>query len=113
MMNYLKFQQEVYNFLSSLDINVYRNVAPQGAKLPYIVYDLETVEFGEQSIINYSVYSDSESYQELTDYVEKLKNLLPFKNGNLFLDKSNPFVQDKNEEDVKAILVSLLILANY
>ena len=112
-MDYLEFQKEVVKFANRFGAMAYRDEAPAGAVLPYIIYQVETSNFANGYPYSFSIYSSSDGYAELTEVVENIESKMPYKSKNLYFDKAENFVQQKNEENIKGLLVSFVMFSNY
>lgn len=116
---YREVQELLFSYLNGLDssFRVYRNEAPQGAPFPYVIYNVVTTEFGEQQPIAIRIYDQNNSYQRITDVVDKIGENLPInlqsEHGIVTLYKGSPFAQDLEEEGVDGSYVNFIIETDF
>ncbi len=117
-MSYRSIQQVMYNYFSQFGVVAYRDVAEDDAVLPYLVYTVPATDFAEQTTIGINIYDyKSKGYSAITDVVDGIDQTLPTvlngDNGNVTIYRGNPFVQEKNEENINGLYVNLIVETNF
>ena len=123
---YIGISKALYQFVAQFG-TAYRGVAPQGAELPYIIYDMAMTDFAEQTPFALNVYADGivrtkASYVPIDYIVDSITSaipshgsiVIPIEKGNIIISRGSPFVQDKNIEDIntKGAYINLTIMTN-
>lgn len=111
--------QRLHNFWSGFGIPAYdANDVPVKAQLPYITYDVSTDDFGNQRILNASLWYRSTRWDEITQKAQQIADtitrgglMLKYDNGAIWLRRGNPWAQRMG--DPSDSMIRLIVLTVY
>lgn len=112
--------QTLHAFWSGFGLKAYdENSVPDGAKFPYITYDVAVDDFGSFVATNASLWYRSSSWaditakeQEIADFITRGGRMLSYDGGAMWIQKSHPWAQrygDSSDDMIRRIILSLAI----
>ena len=111
--------QALHNFWSSFGLKAYdESTVPDDAQMPYITYECNVGDYGEDVASSASVWYYGDSWKpienKMTEIDERLKDggaTIGYDGGNIWIKKSSPYrsrVEDSNDM-VRRYLVNVMI----
>lgn len=109
--------QAIHSLWASFNIPAYdENTIPQGAKMPYITYQVSTSDINDAVPLTASVWYKSNSWGEISEKVEQIEkyidggHTIQTDGGVAFFVKGSPFAQrmaDDSSELIRRILINI------
>lgn len=112
--------QTLHAFWSGFGLKAYdENSVPDGAKLPYITYDVNVSDFGSIVAQTASLwYRDSgwaditTKEQEIADFITRGGRMLKFDGGAMWIQKATPWAQrmgDASDDMIRRVILNIII----
>ena len=112
--------QTLHAFWSSFGLKAYDETSvPDGAKLPYITYEVSSDNFSNTLLLSASLWYRSSSWveitakeQEIADFITRGGRMLKYDDGALWIRMASPWAQrmnDPSDEMIRRIVLAINI----
>lgn len=114
-------EQAIHTFWSSFGLAAYdENSVPDTATLPYITYALSYSVFGDEALMEGSLWYRSISWQAITDKCNEISRfigdggiMLETDNGNVWITRGSPFANRMGDTDKNIKRIIINVIAEY